>query len=111
MAKFSSTPLTADGRSEVYNVYNPRGRDNSTALNVSVYGTFGGGTAALEYSPDQGTTWFPLTDSLRAAVEFTQNEVILIPHITSDSNEPVSLSINLTGSTSPNLVFEVTDVK
>jgi hypothetical protein len=41
--------------------------------NVFAYGTFGGGTVALEASPDGGTTWVTVQDVAGAAVSFTAN--------------------------------------
>lgn len=108
MAKYDATALTANGSTQGIKLYNGRGDGNLTNL-ISVFGTFGGGTAALEYSPDQGSTWIAVTDSA-GAVTFTANggKNIIIP---SDAQEPVQVRITLSGATSPNLNFNVFSVR
>ena len=71
-------------------------------------GTFGGGTATLQASPDGGTTWVDVLDQASTAITFTANKAVNV-EVASDGLQPVRLSINLTGSTSPNLSFVIFD--
>lgn len=40
------------------------------------FGTFDGGTAELQFSPDGGNTWIPLTDANGSAIPLTGNGAI-----------------------------------
>jgi hypothetical protein len=61
-------------------------------------GTFGGGTATLEVSPDGGTTWFLLAAGLTANG---------LQHVLAANNVEQLARVKLTGSTSPTLTMFV----
>lgn len=64
----------------------------------SAWGTFGGGTVTLQFSPDGGTTWVNATDSNGNAISFTAGRAIPIkcPH-------GELLQCVLSGATSPSI--------
>ena len=61
------------------------------------WGDFGGGTAALQMSPDGGTTWLNVDRPGDTYVTFTANGEGGI------ELAPCFLRVNLTGATNPNL--------
>jgi hypothetical protein len=67
------------------------------------YGTWGGGTAALEYTPDDGTTWIAEgTDSeLSANGDFVMDAANVPPGLT--------YRVTLSGSTTPTLTVKIYD--
>lgn len=96
--------LTADGRSTAFPVYNPRSGGDSVFKTIFVQGDFGSGTATLQVSGDGGTTWVNVTDDAGSVIQFTANGARNV-RIISDVQLPTELSINLTGSTNPDLNF------
>jgi hypothetical protein len=107
--RYDAPALTADGRSENIELFNPRGRDGSGRYTAFVTGTFGGGTATPQLSPDGGTTWVTIQDAA-GDVTFTENGAFNF-EVFSDPIQPIEFSVNLTGATSPNITIVVTDAK
>lgn len=100
--------LTADGRSTAFPMYQARSGGDSSLKEIYVQGTFGSGTATLQVSADGGTTWVDATDDNGTSITFAANGVRNV-QISSDAQAPVLISINLAGSTSPDLnliIFE-----
>ena len=67
---------------------------------------FGGGTIAVNVSPD-GTTMIPATEGA-AAITFTSNTSKNLD-VNSDEREPVYIAFVMTGSTSPTVTIKVYD--
>jgi len=105
--------LDADGRTGLITVVSPRSGGDSTRMSIFVQGTFGGGTAALEVSADDGTTWIPVVDDTGAAITFTANAQrnLCLVCVAENEGPPIKISIDLTGSTSPDLNFIVYNVR
>ena len=100
--------LTANGRSDTLTVKNsPRGNGSNITKTIFVTGDFRTGTATLQATLDDGTTWFNVTNA-SGNVEFTEDSGVNID-IASDAENPVKVAINLTGATSPNLILTVFD--
>lgn len=112
MARNQTAALTADGRSEAIRIYNARGRGGGAVLQTVVVqgSSFGGGTATLQITADEGTTWIDVTDDTGTAVTFTANGARNTT-IASDAENPLELSINLAGATSPNISLIVYQVR
>ena len=56
-------------------------RTDGSEKTVSVWGTsFGGGTVAIQASPDSGTTWITLTEA-GTPIAITSNEIKKIDHL------------------------------
>lgn len=74
--------------------FNPKSYVPDGGLNMELFvtGTFGGGSAQLQQSPDGGTTWFNVDTPLTAA----GRQVVTV-------FSPIQLRLALTGATSPNL--------
>lgn len=109
MAKSQTPAVTADGRSGEITLYNrPRGGGASLKKTIFITGTFGSGTATLQISDDGGTDYVDVLDNVGAAVTFTANKAVNV-EIASDAVDPVLLTFNLAGATSPNLVMTVYD--
>lgn len=62
---------TANGSGNVVNWGGAAGAGPDGNGTFSVWGTWGGATCSLEFSPDKGTTWIPVG----AASTFTQDGV------------------------------------
>jgi hypothetical protein len=67
----------------------------------TAWGDFGGGTATLQMSPDNGTTWINVDHPGDTYCTFTANGE------GGFELTPCFLRVNLTGATSPNLTFRV----
>ena len=81
--------LTADGPSE--SIKHTKTVDGATLF---AYGGFGGGTLALEGSPDD-TNWYPINDSSGSAITLTAPGSAIIP------GNHKYLRVSLSGSTTP----------
>lgn len=81
--------LTANGASAPVSWYGGPG-------SVAAWGTFGGGTVALQMSPDNGTTWINVDRSGDSFVTFTA------PGNGGFQLGLCLLRFNLAGATSPN---------
>lgn len=112
MARYEATALTADGRSDAFPIYNAHDRGGGATLNtVIVQGSsFGGGTATLQLSADGGSTWIDAVDSTNSVVQFTGNGARNVT-LASEAAQPIQLSINLAGATSPNISFIIYSVR
>ena len=112
MSRYQTPELTADGRSGTQSLNNtPRGGGASLKKTVAVIGDFGGGTATLQQSLDNGVTWFDVLDTetpVRGAIIFEENKSLKV-EIASDALNPTLLSINLVNSTNPSLIFYIHD--
>ena len=102
MANYTST-LSADGTVELGTI--KRNQENrSSELMFFGYGTWGGGTVTLYWSPDGGTTKIALTDLTNAAVTSTANFGLRSSFVTgSKNNNKIKVYATLTGSTNPSL--------
>jgi hypothetical protein len=89
-ATMKFAPLVATGATAA--VMWPGGRGSFVA-----YGTFGGGTAALQWSPDDGTTWINVDQGGSTYVTLTANSEggFELPQC--------QVRVNLTGATSPTI--------
>lgn len=83
--------LSADGNSETFRA------DGSYDTVVFLIGDFGGGTAKIQASPDNGTTFVDLANSSFTAAGVKN---IILPRET-------ILRVNLAGATSPDLDIHV----
>lgn len=63
---------------------------------IVVWGDFGGGTAALQMSPNNGVTWIPVIPTV--ATSFTANGMANF-----QINISCKIRVELTGATLPNL--------
>lgn len=63
----------------------------------TAFGSFGGGTVTLEWSPNNGTTWLPVDRSGDTYVTFTANGSGRF------TLQPCLIRANLAGATSPNV--------
>lgn len=108
MAKYTAT-LTADGRTTAFPYINTRADGNIWAT-VFVYGTFGSGTATVQVSPDAGTTWIDVEDDGGSVVSFTADGARNV-RLASDAGEPVLISVDLSGATSPDLTVDIFQVR
>jgi hypothetical protein len=82
--------LTANGNTDPVSWYGGRG-------SAAAWGTFGGGTAKLQQSPDGGTTWIDVDRSGDTYVSFTAN---------GEGGFELGLCLlrfSLTGATAPNV--------
>lgn len=103
MAKYTST-LLADGTADLGFLHKNRVYPVCEVFFFG-YGTFGGGTLALYWSPDGGTTKIPVTDLTNVAVTSTQNFGVMATMVTGDKNsDQITLHAVLTGSTNPSLI-------
>lgn len=108
MAKYTTT-FAADGTAFLCNVVKPRNLPIWQAT-VYIYGTFGGGTVALQSSPNGGTTKLALKDFSGTAFTATADDNIPIQLGTGDKNsDRVKLYAVLTGSTAPSITIDVLD--
>ena len=76
---------------------------------LSIYGTFGGGTATVQVSSDNGTTWITVTDSA-GDIAVTANAVRNVDIVSTSYGEddgPMLISVLLAGATSPVLTFDM----
>jgi hypothetical protein len=108
MAKYTAT-FAADGTAFICNVVKPRNLPMWQAT-IFVYGTFGAGTIAWQWSPDGGTTKLALKDFSGTALTTTTNDSLPVQLGTGDKNsDRVKLYAVLTGSTAPSLTVGVFD--
>lgn len=82
--------LSADGSSSI-------ARKVGGRIGMLVAGTFGSGTAALNISYDNGTTWAPASGASLTAAGMVVFEV--------PKSEPCDVKIILTGATGPSLSY------
>ena len=116
MARILTDTLTANGRSNTATIVNPN-TGARPEQNVAVFGNFDNGSAALEITYDNGTTWLPVSDGISDVV-FDGTAATLSPVVTNvlggnnpETNDVVKLSVNLTGATSPSITVVITDVR
>lgn len=70
------------------------------------YGTFGGGTVAYYWSPDNGTTLMPLTDYSGNPITSAANDSFNSELCTGSHNtDKITIWIALNGATSPSLTI------
>lgn len=109
MAIISTGTFVADGQSNVFTV-NLSGRSSGIeTITISAQGDFGGGSLALQMTLDGGTTWSNIPDPnslnpLSADGEFNYRAA---PYPTGGGNKKYRL--NLSGSTTPDVTYMVTD--
>lgn len=113
MAKITST-LSGNGDVEIGRVR--RNRDRQVRFykaTISIYGTFGGGTATLKMSSDGGTTKYALKDapgSSGSDITYTANGSANIELGFSDDNDTeFKLYVSLAGATDPEITIDVFD--
>lgn len=87
--------LTADGQSQPIRWYGGRG-------NFSVVGTFGGGEAKLQMSPDEGVNWIDVDRAGDSFVTFSANGE------GGFELAPCLLRVSVSGSATPNLFARAT---
>jgi hypothetical protein len=109
MAKYSTT-VTGANATLIGKVIRPRYADAFYAQ-VSIFGDFGGGSCALQYSPNAGTTKISLVNPLTgAAYAPTANDVVsLQPLGSADTLGGESLLYALPSSTSAALTVVLED--
>lgn len=102
--------VTADGNSNFTWLSLRKEVQNNGSL--FVYGNFGGGTVAVNISPDGGVTFIPMLDQLGNAVSFTSDGMQNF-YLNGCSNpiedQQVVIQFALTGSTSPSLTYRIFD--
>lgn len=84
--------FSADGTSSSLSIRQYVGPHSKFEFTVFFYGTFGGGTAQIEASPDGGTNWVDVPNG-SATAETIVNMEIRATH----------LRVSLSGSSSPSL--------
>lgn len=113
MAKYVLTPLTADGRSTTVSLNSRRDGSGDGEITKTVFltGTFGGGTATIQVSPDGGTTWVDALDSGLNVAAFTSDGYanITLQGTEAGAKVPALLSVDLASSSSPDLDITVFD--
>lgn len=68
------------------------------------YGTWGGGTLAWYWSPDNGTTFLAMKDLTGTAITETSNDSFTSNFCTGSKNaDKITIYVTLSGATSPNL--------
>jgi hypothetical protein len=60
MARYTASLAVQSSNVYVFTVHKPRNGSDCCTFTVAIGGTFGGGTATINLSPDNGVTLFPL---------------------------------------------------
>lgn len=112
MANILRETVSADGNSTAV-TWESRRKDTPNRGTVWAYGTFGGGTASLEASPDGGTTWVAILDQSGTAITFTANGVVNF-ELYADQ-DPIAanktkIRLTLAGATAPTLNYIINNV-
>lgn len=107
MTRILEQTLAANGNSEE-KTWSPMRKGAPTRGTVWATGTFGGGSLALEGSPDSGTTWVAIPDQAGSPVAFTENGLINIELYANSADTKVRLV--LTGATAPSINIVIDDV-
>lgn len=113
MANILQQTLTADGSTEAI-TWKPLRKNTPNRATVIFYGNFGGGTAELQFSPDDGTTWIPVVDQSASPIQANSNTIVNF-ELYSNGN-PIAGQTNriraiLTASTTPNLNVQINDAR
>ncbi len=103
--------LTSDTFTKICDIMRRRGDANNWTATAFVYGTFGGGTAALQLSPDNGTTRFTARAWTGSTMSTTAAQVYSFQPQGNGTeiDEFITLYGSLTGSTGASVTFEVFD--
>lgn len=113
MANILQQTLTANGSTEAI-TWKPLRKNTPNRATVIFYGNFGGGTAELQFSPDDGTTWIPVVDQSSSPIQANSNTIVNF-ELYSNGN-PIAGQTNriraiLTTSTAPNLNIQINDAR
>lgn len=111
MAKYTATVTTAAATAKICDIYRRKSDAEGWIATAFTTGTFGGGTLALQYSPDGGATKYTGKDFTGNSMSSTAAAVYTTQPIGNGASlgEYISLYANLSGSTAGSVTVTVFD--
>ena len=116
MARILDTTVSADGDIDLN--WEPARKEMPNRGTIHIFGgggnDFGGGTVAVQVSPDGGTTYFNLLDLQGNAISATTDEMNnfeLYANGDTISAKKVKIRLALTGSTNPTIRYIIDNIK
>lgn len=112
MARILNTTVAANGNTDID--WRPLRKEAPNRATLSVFGTFGSGTVALQYSPNGGTTYINVPDQVGNAISFSTNGITNFEiYANGDpiSGQQCKLRLALTGATSPSVTYIIDDAR
>lgn len=104
MSRYNATLTATNTNAYLFTVHKPRNGSDACTFTVGAYGTFGGGTLAVNISPDNGVTLLPLAPINGASPSITAAGAYTFKCGNGDKNgDAPKIYVSTTGGTTPTL--------